>query len=354
MSKRTDDTWLFVAEWFDPLPQLKRKYLLKYFVDTHMAEMVDLKSKKTFLKKSPCPPELSATEFFIGAKILLYSRELEIIDFGDKKTMETLQYQTQQCTLIVPSELYQYWGKVVDTFSEQSMIVKVKSILISSNVADKMCDILGISNSRKLSQAMATGVNLVVIAQTEDGYSKLSSLADKLSAKFGGEIFSSKNGSESNDLQELLLKQYKSITATFDSSTCCIIKPHAVKNKLIGKILDYIIMQGYEVSAVSSLHFDRSQAEEFLEVYNGVVPEYSDHVLQLSNGMCVALELRAEDPVKTFRMTAGPWDVGMAKELYPDSIRGLFGSDLIRNAVHCTDLPRDATSECEYCFKIMQ
>lgn len=40
--------------------------------------------------------------------------------------------------------------------------------------------------------------------------------------------------------------------------------------------------------------------------------------------MCVALELRAEDAVKVFRITAGPFDVGMAKELRPGNIVVLF------------------------------
>ena len=68
--------------------------------------------------------------------------------------------------------------------------------------------------------------------------------------------------------------------------------------------------------------------------------------------MC--MELRAEDAVEVFRQTAGPWDVDMAKELRPESIRGKYGLDNVRNAVHCTDLAQDGQIECEYCFDIMQ
>jgi hypothetical protein len=35
MSARNDETYLFVAEWYDPMPQLKKKYLLKYFTEQH-------------------------------------------------------------------------------------------------------------------------------------------------------------------------------------------------------------------------------------------------------------------------------------------------------------------------------
>jgi hypothetical protein len=42
-----------------------------------------------------------------------------------------------------------------------------------------------------------------------------------------------------------------------------------------------------------------------------------------------------------------------AKELYPDTIRAIFGQDRVRNAIHCTDLPKDGVIECEYFFKIL-
>lgn len=58
--------------------------------------------------------------------------------------------------------------------------------------------------------------------------------------------------------------------------------------------------------------------------------------------------------MKAFRETAGPWDVDMAKELRPNSIRGIFGENSVRTGVHCTDLPEDGPSECRYFFELMQ
>lgn len=70
-------------------------------------------------------------------------------------------------------------------------------------------------------------------------------------------------------------------------------------------------------------------------------------------GVSVALEVRAQNAVETFRQSVGPWDVEMARELRPTTIRGKYGVDRVKNAVHCTDLPQDGQSECEYCFKLM-
>ena len=59
-----------------------------------------------------------------------------------------------------------------------------------------------------------------------------------------------------------------------------------------------IIQQGYEISAVDSFQFDKRQSEEFLEVYKGVIPEFTDQAVQLCSGVSVCMELRAENAVE--------------------------------------------------------
>lgn len=43
--------------------------------------------------------------------------------------------------------------------------------------------------------------------------------------------------------------QFKS-TAIFNNCTCCVIKPHVFDQKCIGKIIDNILMEGFEISAI--------------------------------------------------------------------------------------------------------
>jgi len=43
----------------------------------------------------------------------------------------------------------------------------------------------------------------------------------------------------------------------------------------------------------------------------------------------------------------------VARKLRPNSIRALYGRTKAKNAIHCTDLPEDATLEVEYFFKIL-
>ena len=157
MSAVSDEAWLFIVEWYDPMPQLKRKYLLKYFVKQNQAEMVDVKSKKLFLKKSACPPELSPEDFFLGGKVTIYSRELDIVDFGDEGTRIRLQVQLQQTITVLPPQAYSNWGKILDGIlsSNNFNLVSLKSYQFPPSVSDSVCNILGVNVRR--SSSMSAG-----------------------------------------------------------------------------------------------------------------------------------------------------------------------------------------------------
>ena len=52
------------------------------------------------------------------------------------------------------------------------------------------------------------------------------------------------------------------------------IKPHIVANGLAGEVIHAILEEGFEISAMQMFYLDKPTAEEFLEIYRGVVPEY--------------------------------------------------------------------------------
>nr|KAF6413834.1 NME/NM23 family member 7 [Molossus molossus] len=119
-------------------------------------------------------------------------------------------------------------------------------------------------------------------------------------------------------------------TAKFTCCTCCVIKPHAVSEGLLGRILTTIRDAGFDVSAM--------QMEMVAEMYSGP---------------CVALEIQQTNPAKTFREFCGPADPEIARHLRPGTLRATFGKTKIQNAVHCTDLPEDGLLEVQYFFKIL-
>jgi nucleoside-diphosphate kinase len=145
------------------------------------------------------------------------------------------------------------------------------------------------------------------------------------------------------------------LIAQLDNTTCAVVKPHAVKAGLAGPIIREIVSNGFKVTGAVMTTLDIGAAEEFLEVYRGVVTDYNDMAKQLSSGPCLALEIAKGDGlVKEFREFCGPRDAVVAKQIRPKSLRGLFGTDVVHNAVHCTDLDEDAPLETEYFFALLE
>ena len=64
----------FVAEWYDPHPQITKRYVLKLHCSKHEVEMRDIATKRIFLKKTKVGATLKETDFFVGANILLLVR----------------------------------------------------------------------------------------------------------------------------------------------------------------------------------------------------------------------------------------------------------------------------------------
>ena len=121
-----------------------------------------------------------------------------------------------------------------------------------------------------------------------------------------------------------------------------------------------ILDAGFMISTMETFLLDFSKAEEFMEVYKGVLDNYGDVVKELSSGVCLALQIVGEldndskDVVSKFRQFCGPMDPAIAKSLRPDTLRAKYGQSLVQNAVHCTDLKDDGPLEVEYFFKILE
>eukprot|EP01004_Peranema_trichophorum_P005670 NODE_4521_length_1155_cov_57.561047_g4003_i0.p1 GENE.NODE_4521_length_1155_cov_57.561047_g4003_i0~~NODE_4521_length_1155_cov_57.561047_g4003_i0.p1 ORF type:complete len:355 (-),score=42.92 NODE_4521_length_1155_cov_57.561047_g4003_i0:90-995(-) len=141
--------------------------------------------------------------------------------------------------------------------------------------------------------------------------------------------------------------------AALSNCTLGIIKPHAIAQGIGGDIVQAIIDDGFEISAIALASLNVDDAEDFLEVYKGVVPEYSAILEHMTAGACWVMEIRAENAVQSFRQLCGPHDPEIARVLRPNSLRARFGIDKIRNAIHCTDLPEDGVLEVEFFFRIM-
>lgn len=77
---------------------------------------------------------------------------------------------------------------------------------------------------------------------------------------------------------------------------------------LAGKIISSILEAGFEISMLEMFNMEKANAEEFYEVYKGVVQEYGSMVAELTSGLCLAMEIRAQNAPQAFREMVGPSD----------------------------------------------
>ncbi|RLN57195.1 hypothetical protein BBJ29_005477 [Phytophthora kernoviae] len=352
----------FKARWFDTHAQLNRQYNVRYFVDTHNVEIFDTKTSRLFLKKSDCPATLSAKDFFIGSKVLIYGRHFELQDYLDPFTAEKLGRQQQKSVLVIKADMVRNIGAVLDFLSHQQFAFSaVKMLQVGRPHAEKLFELLrGTSEfDTRVNQLARAPVVAMELVQ-ENCLDKLKQVVNSLSLRFNaqpGEIESAASVLEAQQLRSFYFETQHAPTAIFENCTCCVVLPHVFKEGLVGEVVSAIQRDGsVHIAAMELFILDRTTAAEFLEVYEGVVPHFNESVDHFTTGPCLAMELvgqHTNDVVAQFRASAGPWDVEMAKELKPQTIRAKFGHDRVRNAVHCTDLAEDGVLESQYFFDIL-
>ena len=70
------------------------------------------------------------------------------------------------------------------------------------------------------------------------------------------------------------------------------IKPHIVQEGLAGQVIDMILQEGFEISSMEMFILDKPTAEEFFEVYKGVLPEFTSMIEHMTIGPCIVMEIR--------------------------------------------------------------
>uniref|UniRef100_A0A3B1K946 Nucleoside diphosphate kinase homolog 7 n=1 Tax=Astyanax mexicanus TaxID=7994 RepID=A0A3B1K946_ASTMX len=323
-------------------------------------KLFDVKNQRTFLRRTKYD-ELHPEDLFVGNRVNVFSRQLNLIDYGDQYTANKLGSQKERTLAMIKPDAVTKVGDIIQMIYDAGLIVtKARMTRLSGKqAADFYMEHQSKSFFNNLVQFVSSGPVIVMELMGDEAVSVWrkvlgptdSSVARKdasasLRAQFGTD--GTKNAGHGSDSMASAARELEFFfpstaghsppnTAKFSDCTCCIIKPHAVSE---GKI---------QFSLQFSL--DRANAEEFLEVYKGVVTEYT--VTELCSGPCMALEILSTDAPREFRMFCGPADPEIARHLRPTTLRALYGKNKVQNAVHCTDLPEDGLLEVQYFFKIL-
>jgi nucleoside-diphosphate kinase len=132
--------------------------------------------------------------------------------------------------------------------------------------------------------------------------------------------------------------------------TLSIVKPDAVAASATGEILARFERAGLRIVALKKLRLTREQAEGFYAVHRQR-PFFKDLVAFMTSGPVVVSVLEGEGAIARNREIMGPTD---SKKAAKGTIRGDFGTDIERNAVHGSDAPETARIEIAYFFNAME
>ncbi len=128
--------------------------------------------------------------------------------------------------------------------------------------------------------------------------------------------------------------------------TLSIVKPDAVAKGATGEILRRFEQAGLQIVALKKVRLTQEQAQGFYAVHKER-PFYADLVKFMTSGPIVVSALEGPGAIARNRELMGPTDSTQAA---PGTIRGDFGTDIERNAVHGSDAPETARVEIAYFF----
>ncbi len=128
--------------------------------------------------------------------------------------------------------------------------------------------------------------------------------------------------------------------------TFFIVKPDAVRARVLGKILSMVEASGFEIVAGRIHRLSVDEAQRFYAVHRER-PFFGHLVRFMTSGPVFVGVLEGEDAVKRWRDLMGPTDSTQAPK---GTVRGDFGTDVEKNATHGSDAPETARAEIAFFF----
>jgi len=128
--------------------------------------------------------------------------------------------------------------------------------------------------------------------------------------------------------------------------TFIILKPDCMEKKLAGQVLQRFESEGFKIVATKMA---RLEAPILREHYAHVadLPFFPEIEEFMSSRPVIMLALQGENVIQRVRDLLGPTDSTKAPK---GTIRGDFGTDMMRNVVHASDGPETAEAELKRFF----
>ena len=128
--------------------------------------------------------------------------------------------------------------------------------------------------------------------------------------------------------------------------TFAMIKPDAVTGHKVGHIVARIEEEGFEIKAMKMIQMTKEQATEFYGALKDQ-PFFPELVRDMTASPVVVMVIEGENAIERYRKLMGATDPMKAS---PGTLRGDFGLNVGKNAVHGSDSQETAVQEINFFF----
>tara|TARA_B110000037_G_scaffold221114_1_gene290895 strand:- start:9803 stop:10219 length:417 start_codon:yes stop_codon:yes gene_type:complete len=129
--------------------------------------------------------------------------------------------------------------------------------------------------------------------------------------------------------------------------TFIILKPDCMEQGLAGKVLQRFESEGFSIVATKMTRLESPiLREHYAHVAN--LPFFPDIEAFMSSRSVIMVALQGDNVIQRVRDLLGPTDSTKAPA---GTIRGDFGTDMMRNVVHASDGPETSAAELKRFFK---
>jgi nucleoside-diphosphate kinase len=267
----------FIAEHYDPNPQVLIKFLLKYYPESHEVEMKEIITGRKFLSLTKVA-DCNRHDFVLGGAVVILSRDLKLIDYGDKKTRLALSPGSEIAAVFLPPSALEMAHEVIGNIEQSGLtLLNLKAFHVPEREIENVAKLLQVApailsgNSNYCIYMEFRGLNAIAASAAAIGCCDIlvaASSSDQVEAFRNQFLFT----------VHMPIARYKSVP----ESSCCVIKPHIIKSRLVGNVLRGIKQEGVEITAMQIFHMDRIQAAEFYDVYSGMKDFHSKFLTRVS------------------------------------------------------------------------
>ncbi|KAM8974520.1 nucleoside diphosphate kinase homolog 5 [Pelodytes ibericus] len=147
--------------------------------------------------------------------------------------------------------------------------------------------------------------------------------------------------------QEKALEHSMPIPQIYVERTLALIKPDALHKA--EEIEDIILRSGFYIIQKRKIHLIPEQCSDFYSDQYGKM-FFPTLTAYMSSGPIIALTLARHNAISFWKEIMGPSNSLKAKETHPDSLRAIYGTDDLRNAVHGSNCFTSAEREIRFMF----